>query len=284
MVTRPYIFNLITCENWTRLKRCLKSTKAKRLCSERDDSNCSCLALTLCYNAPAYIVEMIIEVDSSLATEKDVFGATALHIACLNGTRGDLVLLLLQRMPELVTVVDNDHRVPLHHAVEYICQPGCQFEAGHDVISLLCKAGPKTVNKSDSNGETPVDLVQHVKSKLLPSSAEHMRLHSIYILLRDVRIEVYRDDKRRWELEGYMEKLNLCANSRSRPSAADTSHSGSLPSLLNPLSEATSINMRQLSEIHISGGGVDELDCIDESNGDDYSLTKKRKYIEDLTS
>ena len=237
----PYLFELITKKEWDTIRGCLMSSLAVSLCQERDNTNLSCLALALAYQAPLDIIEHMIQIDPSPLTSYacDDYGATPLHVGCLNGASLESLDLILRKYKHLVTMLDCDQRAPLHHAVEYACdccggnsttlcdssstsddlscnsgssieceqEPGTTTRQSYSycvrLLEMLCKAAPEVVHVQDNNGKglTPLDIVQIYKAKRDPDSEEHKKLHSLYEVLRDTSILVYRTNKLFWEEE-----------------------------------------------------------------------------------
>lgn len=200
---------LITSGNWNKLRRVLSSSKGLKLLEEKDDSNLNCLAMAVGFNAPVDIVETMLDMNPELAMESDIFGANAMHVACLNGSSCVLIETLLSRCPDLTDTIDNDRRGPLHHAVEYACQYGTTERSYHDVMEALVKVSPRIIYFKDRSGSTPIDLIQYVKSITHPSTDKHRRLHDLYCVLRDVSISLYKKDKRNWEEEGVVDHLDF---------------------------------------------------------------------------
>jgi len=208
----------------------LKSSKGFEFCQERDKSGLSCLAFALGNAAPTEVIQDMVSLDPSLAKSTDMFGASSLHVACLNGASVEGVKFILSHYQELASQTDNDQRAPLHHAVEYACQSGDERYSYEDVIAFLCKAAPEMVNASDKEGDTPIDLVQLVKVDITQKSREYARLHRIYALLRDTSVAMYREDKKRWELEGCVKGMHLTdspMNASSTSGGVVDHHSGS---------------------------------------------------------
>ncbi len=203
------MFHLIEQRKWKKIRRLLRSSKGFDLCQERDESGLNCLGFALGHAAPIEVIQDMISIDASLAKATDMFGASNLHVACLNGASHEAVKFILNLYGDLASEMDNDHRAPLHHAVEYACQSGDERYSYEDVILLLCKAAPEMVHCSDNEGDTPIDLVQLVKVEITQKSREYARLHRIYSLLRDTSVAVYTENKRRWELEGCVQNLHL---------------------------------------------------------------------------
>jgi len=125
---------------------------APSLCREVDTSNLTCLSLAVAYGAPLDILQLIHDTDPSLVSKKDMYGATALHVGCLNGASPEAIRFLIERRLtmrnmmgnvmgnvmgedsgdcgdcgdcdvdfDLVTELDFDDRSPMHHAVECAC-------------------------------------------------------------------------------------------------------------------------------------------------------------------
>lgn len=253
MKDKPKHFELIVKQRWRKLSHFLNSRKGNELIRERDGSNLNCLSLSLGYQAPIEIIEKMIQMDPQLALEKDSFGATSLHVACLNGTPVNLVNVLLQHHHDLAYEVDLDHRGPLHHAVEYACEREVSHHDDYthdtyiDVIHTVCKAAPEMLYCCDNMGETPIDAVQVMKAKCKESGPRYEKLQLIYLELTDQSIQLYRENKRRWELEGYMTKLCLEQSMEpSVPSVASTLKSNG-SSVMTPSSEGRNLMLDSAS-------------------------------------
>jgi len=179
------------------------------------------------YNAPLDIIERIHQVDPSLVSRSDDYGATALHVGCLNGTSLEAVKFVMRSKKDLVTELDFDKRSALHHAVECACSKiddsledssdeatdvksnGKSSNKDYsfvgpllDVINEICRAAPKMVHVQDSNSGTPLDLVQIAKAKQKPESEEYAQLDRIYRLLSCTSVHIYLQKKKKWEMEG----------------------------------------------------------------------------------
>ena len=216
---QPYLFHLIQNRRWRKIRRCLKSTKADHLCKERDESNLTCLAQALGHEAPLDIIEKMVEIDSNMATKCDKYGATALHVGCLNGAPLESTLFILNNYKDLARELDSDQRSALHHAVEFACEwcidndyddwnDSTEMDIGIiqdqtciEILRLLCDAAPEMVYSHDSSDDTPLDIVQLMRLNLDPSELrENHQLESIYKVLRDTGIRVYKKRKREWEM------------------------------------------------------------------------------------
>jgi hypothetical protein len=240
--------------------------------------------MALGYQAPVVIIQLIIEADNSLASEKDMFGATPLHIACLNGTPHELIEVLLQHNKSLAREPDFDKRVPLHHAVEYACQSGDSENTYIDVIRKICKIAPEMVHCMDKSGESPIDLVQFTKSKSKEPSERYQLLHALYLELRKTSINLYRENKKRWELEGYMNNLHL---RECEPSRTSTSASGSTTSSVISVSLKTPASGSIEYDCSTIDGAEKEVQQAVKNDGgeellklsDDEKEAKRRKCI-----
>ena len=104
----------------SKTKRDLRK-KSLLLCQQRDHSNLTCLALALGHNAPLDIIQGIIKIEPSLPCLFDDYGATAIHIACLNGASFKSIDFVLSKNECILKRLDIDKRSVLHHAVEYAC-------------------------------------------------------------------------------------------------------------------------------------------------------------------
>jgi len=205
----PYLFHLIEVEQWAKVKQCLNSPNGKALCRETDrSSKLTCLSLAVAFGVPTEVIQDILQTDPSLINVRDKFGATALHIACLNGASLDLITVLLRFKKSLALEIDHDNRVPLHHAVEFACQ---HLDANYiEVIQTLGQAAPEAIRKSDSSGDTPIDIVHYAKLSVRDTTSEdYNKFELIYAELRSISIGLYKEHKERWELESKLKKLNI---------------------------------------------------------------------------
>lgn len=225
----PYLFELIQQKKWRKLRKEIANPQGKALVEERDSSNLTCLALALAQAAPLKVVEDMYYVDPTLLDAVDEYGATALHVGCLNGVSLESIQFILSKKPELVTVLDFDNRSALHHSVEFICNDGKINDPGNiEILTILCDAAPEMINVQDNDGGTPIDLVQVLKIKSKVDTEHYQHLDSIYIFLRGVSVKVYKENKRFWEEEGARKRAldpNSCVDDFDLTSA-----SSSLPS------------------------------------------------------
>ncbi len=197
----------------------------------------SSLSLAFGHNAPLDIIEKMLDEDPTLALQTDFLGATPLHVACLNGSDLPSVKLLVDRYPSLVTVRDKDSRIPLHHAVEYVCRleraGDSTVTKAVEVIKELLVLCPDTVLLPDKLGDSPLDLA-HVVMMETDTSFEDdestfSRAEFTYKLLKKVSIDVYLKWKRQWEEEGYdtSDKSHIKAAIDEKSGATEPESSGS---------------------------------------------------------
>ena len=213
----PYLFTLIMDNEWGIIHQCLNSKDASELCKETDETALSCLALALGHNAPLSIIKSIIHVAPYLVHACDDYGASVLHISCLNGSPLTSIALILNMKRSLATQLDCDGRSPLHHAVEYACscitsdpndeetyKPLSYFIA---LIRMICDVAPETVHMADQNhgvGITPLDIVQLYKAGEVTDSEFYQQLDLIYTVLRQTSICVYKRYKETWERDHFL--------------------------------------------------------------------------------
>jgi hypothetical protein len=225
--SQPLMFHYIEGQKWNKLRKMLNRKTCKEMCSERDDSGLSLLGMALGFEAPLDIIKTILVTDPSQAHIIDCFGATPLHVACLNGASPEAVLYLLNHYSHLAKARDRDNRLPLHHAVECLCRDEIEFNEGAQVINYLIEVFPDAIHASDKHHDSPIDLVQLARMKSTIDSKEFKRLSNLYVMLRDIGIRVYKNRKLQWESAGYdatCTKVNSCdTKSRSTVSTKDSS-------------------------------------------------------------
>ena len=93
---QPLMFRYIENQKWKKLRRMLKRSNGKDLCRERDDSGLTLLGMALGFEAPLDIIQSILAMDPSQITATDFFGASPLHVACLNAASPEAVKYLVQ--------------------------------------------------------------------------------------------------------------------------------------------------------------------------------------------
>lgn len=202
-MSRIKLFGLVEKQRWSKIRKHLSKMKWTEICKETDDTGLTLLGISIVFAAPLDIIELILSIDPNQFYTTDMYGATPLHMACLNGASPKAVQQLMQFGCD-VTIRDVDRRVPLHHTVECICLDGIDFDEGLQVIKLLCDADPTMVFARDKLSDTPIDIVQI--ARITATGAENVekirRFETLYIILRDVNINLYKQRKARWELMG----------------------------------------------------------------------------------
>ena len=207
------------------MRKLLKSNAAG-YSKERDRTGLTALAVAVSSYAPLDIIKTIIEASPESTSAVDEFGATPLHLACLNGTNVDVVrLILVHGDGRSVAARDFQNYTVLHHAVEYVCtlienryfgedevMGGSDYSIESEkqdyleIIKLLCEKCPENIHVATAdNGDTPLDIPQIVMAKrgTDPTGRNHHieRLTEVYILLKRTSIKVYREKKQKWENE-----------------------------------------------------------------------------------
>lgn len=205
-------FKAVEKNKWRTLRRILRSRFGRQLCIEREASGLTLLAACAGFNAPVDILQLISSLDPTQSLAQDDYGAVALHIACLNGSENSVIEFLVQSEPRAVLVADIDNRIPLHHALECLCQRDVDLETGKANIMTLYNSDTSTINFADKNGDTPVDLVQVARNfeygKYQTSSKDSMAtlisenlafLEEIYEFVSSMAILEYKRKRKLWE-------------------------------------------------------------------------------------
>ncbi len=171
----PALFPLFRNADWKKLRSKLKDSEhCYSICQDTDDTKLSCLTLALVTPAPMDIMQRMLEIDPELPYNQDVYGATPLHLACLNGSSIEKIKAILAHKDQstyflpgssssstntssisrenLASIVDKDRRSALHHAVEFTCNQSLLFyekrtTPPNPLFSWLERAGS---NKSQS--------------------------------------------------------------------------------------------------------------------------------------
>lgn len=197
---------------WKAILKRLKSRKAIQFVQTTGCYGISTLALALGHNAPMEIIEVILDLEPALADQKDVLGASPLHIGCLNGSPLASIKLLVERFPHLAPDRDSDLRTPLHHAVEYICRIDSGGDINHstmlDVVKKLIEVAPETIHWNDKHGDSPLDLAHIVmietdSSSFTDDESIFTRVDTLYQFLKKESIKVYLQKKKNWEAAGF---------------------------------------------------------------------------------
>lgn len=252
--SQPLMFRFIEGQKWSKVRKMLNRKTCKDMCAERDDSGLSLLAMALGFEAPLDIIKSILEIDPSQAQIVDCFGATPLHVACLNGASPTAVVYLLEHHKHLAKSRDRDSRLPLHHAVECLCRDEIDFDQGTKVINVLVEAYPDAIHESDKHNDSPIDLVQLARMKVSIESKEFKRLTKLYLMLKDISIRVYKNEKAKWEDAGYDTLADIACDCKSRATAStkDSSVASSMQMSGRAIGE-----MLQLSENEPMDGDKD---------------------------
>lgn len=231
-------FKLIEKGKWDKVRRLLRSNTAgySRLV---DRTGLSALAVCVSSYGPLDIVTTIIEANPESTSLLDQYGASPLHIACLNGTNVDVFRLIMEydKKQTAGTPDDNNYTV-LHHAVEHVCMlienryfgedqvmDGSEqsIESEHEdyleIIGALCQKHPENVHiATKDNGDTPLDIPQIILMRRNDRSNSHhcKRLNEVYQLLKEASIRVYRGKKTKWENKPN-KQWSTCAEPKSAP-------------------------------------------------------------------
>lgn len=98
-------------------------------------------------------VKALIQASPGTTKQKDAFGRTPLHLACMD-VQEEVMTHVLQANPAAVTMVDVEKRTPLHYLLAR--NEVCTVHS----VRLLVKCGPETVSFCDSAGDTPEDILR----------------------------------------------------------------------------------------------------------------------------
>lgn len=205
-------FKAVEKNKWRTLRRILRSRFGRQLCMEREASGLTLLAACAGFNAPVDILQLISSLDPTQSLAQDDYGAVALHIACLNGSKNSVIDFLVQSEPRAVLVADIDNRIPLHHALECLCQRDVDLETGKANIMNLYNSDTSTIYFADKNGDTPVDMVQvarnfeygkfqtSTKDSMVTLTSENLVfLEEIYDFVGSMAVLEYKRKRQLWE-------------------------------------------------------------------------------------
>lgn len=241
--SQPALFRLVEAQKWNKLRKVLR--KNEKNLTERDGSGLSLLGMALGFDAPMDIIKLILDMDRSQASATDLFGATPLHIACLNGASHETISYLLQSRQGLTQLHDRDRRIPLHHMVECLCRDEIDFTEGLHILKLLTSSYPDGINNTDRCDDTPIDLVQVARMEEDPSSEEYERLTRIYRVLRSIGILVYRQQKMKWEADGFDSSKSVVSDQKSLSTA--TTNTGTSCQLSVAISDTNALKDFQMN-------------------------------------
>ena len=192
------LFTVAEKKKWRKLNRMLQKPKYQYLCLKRDSTGLSLLSIAVVSDVPSHIIDAILKVDPTQAYLPDAYGATPLHVACLNGSSPKTVQKLITMKNDLIYARDRDDRVPLHHAVECICRRDIPFNEGKEVIRLLCEVDSSTVHSTDKNSYSPLDIVQIARTLEIAGETDGY-LERVYEMLALISKHEYLRKKRIWE-------------------------------------------------------------------------------------
>lgn len=233
-------FKLIEKGKWDKVRKLLRSNISgySRLV---DRTGLSALAVSVSSYGPIDIVKTIIEVNPESASLVDQYGASPLHIACLNGTNLETFRLVMEHDKKgTAGTPDKNNYTVLHHAVEHVCMlienryfgedqvmggSMQSIESEHEdyleIIRILCQKYPKNVHiATKDNGDTPLDiphiiLMRRSENKNI-NSPHYIRLMEVYQLLKEASVRVYRERKAIWESEPNKQGSS-CSEPKSSP-------------------------------------------------------------------
>jgi ankyrin repeat protein len=243
---RPILFQYAEKEKWRKVRRSLFRPRAPIFVKERDSTGLTFLGLCVGLDAPLDILVRILSLHPQQAFEVDLFGASALHLACLNGASVQVVQLLTDACKGLVSTVDADDRLPIHHTADCLSRYEMDVNLCVDVMRLMLNIEPEIINARDKNGDTPVDLIQRARCEENISEALDYNLKRVYCFLRDTYVQLWRIKKVQWERESTAEKDEKPPSDHSVPT--DISSTGSISQLSGQRSS--------FSQFQISVGGI----------------------------
>lgn len=201
------LFQYASKKKWKTIRNVLKRLERQRntgdsdnlsLIQQRDSTGLSFFSLCFGLNAPIDILSKICDLDPNQAYQVDVFGASAMHIACLNGV--PLQSIASSAMPiSLVSSKDADGSLPIHLLMVCLGRNEIEGTSAMDIVDWMIDVDPDILFTQDNLGFTPVDIIQSVRISVDPSSIEGQRLKSIYGHLQKAYIKCWRMKKCRWE-------------------------------------------------------------------------------------
>ena len=213
-----YVSRIIQARRWDDLTRLLRSRSRKEISKVKDSTNLNLLGMALGSQAPANVVELILQLNPQSVLERDDFGAVPLHLGCLNGISVEVMKILFKYDGggQSAHVADNDNRTALHHAVEFTCLTILQlheddssslslvYEASTEVVEELLNIAPENVHVITTRGDCPLDIPHEFKIKLNNKNEDKdPKIDEIYNLLKEASLEIYRSCKKSWEMAGF---------------------------------------------------------------------------------
>ena len=202
----PYLFQYVVRKKWKKLCRLLKRKKGDyiEICKASDSTGLSLFGFAIASGAPNDVLDTILKIDPKQSHSADCFGATPLHIACLNGAPVRAIKYLIKIRGELVKAQDIDLRVPLHHAVECLVRDEISFHDGIECIQRLCDADSTLIHSTDKYSDSPIDLLQGAISLMnIRQNKRYDALYKLYNFLTELSIKEHKRKKLYWESQGY---------------------------------------------------------------------------------
>ncbi|GFH58179.1 hypothetical protein CTEN210_14655 [Chaetoceros tenuissimus] len=113
---------LIIKQKWDSLHRFLRTKEGMHQLTLVDPFGLSLLSICVAHNPPIELVIQMVHSNPMLTSIRDDGGLTPLHMACRCGASSAIVSLLIQN-GAVPTIIDNKGKTPLHHVVEFLCDP-----------------------------------------------------------------------------------------------------------------------------------------------------------------
>jgi len=195
----PDLYEYAEKKKWHKVKALLKLPMAKDETTFADTSGLTFLGLCVAFSAPEEVLRQVLDMHPQHVFAQDIYGATALHIACLNGASLQTVLVLINECKDLVKVPDIDGRLPIHHCVECICRDEISLDASINVMRANIDVDPDILTVEDNNGFTVVDLIQDARCIETNTTSENQRLKAVYRFLKTATIQNWKMKKQMWE-------------------------------------------------------------------------------------
>ena len=224
----PYLFQYVVRKKWKKLCRLLKRKKGDyiEICKASDSTGLSLFGFAIASGAPNDVLDTILKIDPKQSHSADCFGATPLHIACLNGAPVRAIKYLIKIRGELVKAQDIDLRVPLHHAVECLVRDEISFHDGIECIQRLCDADSTLIHSTDKYSDSPIDLLQGAIAVMnIRKDKRYDALYKLYNFLTELSIKEHKRKKLFWESQGYdtSEKMTTDGTTNTTTTSSDLS-------------------------------------------------------------
>jgi hypothetical protein len=223
----PQLQNLYTYvekKQWHKVKPLLQSPNAVEESGITDSTGLTFLGLCAAFSAPQDILRRVMEMHPQHVYSRDIYGATVLHIACLNGACLETVSFLINTCKDLVKIQDIDGRLPIHHAVECVCRDKISVETCTDVMKANIEVDPEILSIEDKNDCTVIDLIQEARCIENLTTSEEMRLKMVYTFLKKSNIQYWKTKKEMWERERLEKNDQMTHATHSSTSVHSMSH------------------------------------------------------------